>query len=93
MLIFLTTLLLGPRIAAIFWWLFDPNRWSSAFSSWIWGALGILLLPWTTLMFVIVAPLGHVTGWDWFWLMLAFFADIGSYTSSGYSGRQRMSYA
>jgi hypothetical protein len=90
MFLFLFTLLLGPRVAILFWWLFEPGRWSSAFSTWLWPFFGFLFLPWTTLMFVIVAPLGAVNGWDWFWLTLAFFADVSSYASNGYANRGHM---
>jgi hypothetical protein len=68
---------LGPRIAGPIWWIVQPVRWQSAFSDfltggnlwWIWPVLGIIFLPWTTIMYVIVAP-GGVEGWDWLWLGL-----------------------
>jgi hypothetical protein len=88
---FLTALLfLGPRFAGILWWIFDPTRWNLAFSSWIWPVLGLIFLPFTTIMFVIVAPGGNVVGWDWFWLGLAVIIDIGSYTGGGYGNRNRI---
>jgi hypothetical protein len=33
--------------------------------TWIWPLLGLIFLPWTTLMYVIVFP---VIGLDWLWL-------------------------
>ena len=91
---FLTLLLLGPRIFGIFWWIFQSTRWQIAFSDfpggslwWVWAAAGIMFLPWTTLMFVIVAP-GGVVGWDWLWIGLMLVGDIASYT--GGLGRQRV---
>lgn len=80
---FMTLLLLGPRIFGAFWWLFQPVRWQTAFNWagglwWIWPVLGIVFLPWTTLMYVIVAP-GGVVGWDWLWIGLMVVADIASY--------------
>ena len=56
---------LGPRMAGIIWWIVEPNRWvtdAGAFDSAIWPILGILFLPWATLMYVLVAP-GGVVGW------------------------------
>ena len=50
-----------------------------AFPTFIWPLLGFVFLPWTTLMYVAVAPLG-VTGLDWLWLGLALVVDIGSYS-------------
>ena len=83
-------LFLGPRIASIIWWIADPNRWVGvAFDSAIWPILGILFLPWTTLMYVLVAY-GGVTGFDWLFLALAFFGDIGAYAGGGYGNRGRV---
>ena len=90
---FLSLVLLGPRIVGALWWLFQPVRWQSAFGSWggnlwwIWPVLGIVFLPWTTLMYVIVAP-GGVVSWDWLWLGLMLIADISSY--AGGAGRKRI---
>ena len=89
---FLTLILLGPRIFNVFWWIFQPVRWQAAFSNWpafywIWPVLGIIFLPWTTLMFILVSP-GGVTGWDWFWIGLMLVGDIASY--GGGIGRKRV---
>ena len=90
MCLFFTLLLAGPRIGIILWWLFEPSRWEAAFDTFVWPLIGFIFLPWTTIMFVAVAPFGNVAGWDWFWLALAVVADISSYTSSGYGNRNRM---
>jgi len=90
MCVFFLMLLAGPRVAGVFWWIFAPGRWDAAFSSAIWPILGILIVPWTTLMFVSVAPFGNVEGWDWMWLGLGFFADLAMHASSGYSNRNRV---
>jgi hypothetical protein len=93
MCFFLTVLLLGPRVGILLWWLFEPNRWDAAFSSVFWPILGFIFLPWTTLMFVLVAPFGNVEEWDWFWLTMAFIADFVSWTSNAYTNRSRLGYA
>jgi hypothetical protein len=83
---------LGPRIASIIWWIANPTRWVSAagaFDSALWPILGILFLPWATLMYVLVAP-GGVVGWDWLWLGLAFVGDIGMYAGGGAGNRDRL---
>jgi len=51
--------------------------------------LGSIFLPWTTLMYVIVAPMG-VIGFDWLWLGLAFIADLASYGGGGWGNRDRL---
>jgi hypothetical protein len=86
--LFALLVVLGPRVAIIFWALVDPLRWELAFGTWIWPILGFLVLPWTTLMFVIVAP-GGVDGLDWLLLGLAVLGDIASY-GGGYSNRERI---
>ncbi len=83
MLMFLTTLFFGPRAAAVIWWLINPDRFSDAFSHWIIPVLGILILPWTTLTYVIVySSFNGVAGFEWLFLALGLFADISSYIGS-----------
>jgi len=89
---FLGLVLIGPRIMGAFWWLFQPVRWNLAFSDWpiiwwLWPVLGLIFLPWTTIMYIIVAP-GGVTGFDWVWLGLMLAADIVSY--GGGAGRRQI---
>ena len=89
MCLFLTLLFLGPRAAILFWWLIEPLRWSTAFDTFILPALGFLLAPWTTLMYVVVFP-GGVDGFDWLWMGLAVLADVASYAGGAYGGRGRV---
>jgi hypothetical protein len=88
MCLFLILLLFGPRSVIVIWWLLQPVRWDAAFGSFIVPFLGFLLLPWTTLMYVIVAP-GGLVGLDVLWMGLAVLADIASYTGGGVYGRRR----
>ncbi len=82
---------LGPRIAGIFWWLIQPLRWSVAFNgSWVWPVLGLIFLPWTTLMYVIVAPGGIVGIWEWGFLILMLVFDISSYVGGGFGNKDRI---
>lgn len=90
MIAFLATLLLGPRAVALIWWLIQPGRWGDAFGHWIIPALGILVLPWTTIIYVLVYSLGDgVNGpIDWLFIALGVFADLASYGGSGFSTRR-----
>ena len=88
MCLFLLLILLGPRSVIVIWWLVQPLRWDAAFDSFLLPFLGFLFLPWTTLMYVIVAP-GGVTGPDVLWMGLAVLADVASYAGGGVYGRQR----
>ena len=80
-----------PRLAVLFVWLFT-NRVTIAFHNTILlPLLGIIFLPFTTLMYVLVYnPVSGVYGWAWFWVILGFLLDLGSYSSSAYNNRNRM---
>src|SRR5262245_56253007 len=81
---------LGPRAAIALWWLFDPNRWSTVYGTFIFPALGFIFLPWTTLMYTAVWHLGGLQGWDWLWIGLAVLVDLASYGGSGYGNRNQI---
>ena len=81
-------LLLGPRFGILVWWLAEPGRWDSTFSSYVFPFLGVIFLPWSTLMFVVVAPMGRVNDADWILLAFAFFIDLLSYAKPWASGRR-----
>ncbi|MFC2030524.1 hypothetical protein ACFLWA_07350 [Chloroflexota bacterium] len=87
---FTALMLLGPRFAFLIYWLIAPLRVNLAFADfnfpWLVGILGLVLVPWTTLMYVIVFPLN---GWDWIWLGLALMADVASYVG-GVQHRRRV---
>jgi hypothetical protein len=59
------------------------------FSSFIWPLLGLIFLPWTTLIYVMVAP-GGLYWFDWIWLALALFFDLASYGGGAYGNRNRI---
>ena len=85
---FTILLFLGPCFAGIVWWLIQPARWNLAFDTFIIPILGIIFLPWTLLMYVIVAP-GGLTGLEWVFVGLMLFFDIGSYVGGGWGNRSR----
>ncbi len=82
---------LGPRFAIVFGWLLDPLRFQLAFKDH--GALLPLLafvfLPWTLLMYVIVAP-GGIDGFDWVWIGLAVAIDVMQWVGGGYGNRYQL---
>jgi hypothetical protein len=80
-----------PRLGVLFIWLARPQLFMESFGGfWLWPILGIIILPMTTLMYVIVwSPVG-IVGWDWFWLFLALMIDLGGIFSSGYANRERV---
>lgn len=86
---FTTLVLLGPRFAILIWWLFRPILFNAMFTTWIWPLLGLIFLPWTLLMYLIVGG-GGIIGFDWIWLGLALVADIASYAGGAYGNRDRI---
>jgi len=80
--------LIGPRFAIIVWWLADQTRWEVAFENFWVAFVGFLFLPWTTLSWVLVAP-GGVRGFDYVVIGFGILVDLVSYTSGGYTGRNR----
>lgn len=83
---------LGPRVADILWWLVQPARWEIVFRGWpitwwLWPLLGIIFVPWMTMMFVLVGVDG-LQGLDWLWVGLGLLADIAQY--AGGAGRRRL---
>ena len=69
----------GPRFVLALEWIFG-HRIQAAFSSWWWPLLGLIFLPWTTLMYVIVWSPGGVHGANWIAVAIGFMLDVLSYT-------------
>jgi hypothetical protein len=81
---------LFPRITDIIILIARPNQFMKAFNDkWWWAILGIIFLPFTTLMYVVILTwgVGGINGWDWFWLIMAVFLDISHYAHTGYNNR------
>jgi hypothetical protein len=80
---------LFPRLGSLLLWLARPMMFTAAFGgSWLWPVLGIIFLPFTTLMYVVLwAPVGVLTGWDWLWIGLAVVLDVMHYTQTFYNNR------
>lgn len=74
--------MISPRLALFLVWLFS-SRVDIAFDSNFVPFIGWLFLPWTTLMYTVAyAPFGGVSGLGWFFVGIAFVADLASYGSS-----------
>ena len=80
----------APRFALFFWWLVDTRHVNDAFGNFLVAILGFLFLPWTTLMWVIVYP-GGISFWNWIFLGIAFFVDMGTYFGGGRESKRRYS--
>ncbi|HKF36190.1 MAG TPA: hypothetical protein VKB35_04760 [Ktedonobacteraceae bacterium] len=80
-----------PRLALLFVWLFTPLVNRAFHFTFIWPLLGLIFLPFTTLMYVFAyIPGVGLHGWGWFVVALGLLLDISSYGSSAYSNRNRI---
>ena len=79
-----------PRLGTLFIWIARPVMFSNAFGgSWLWPILGIIFLPFTTLMYIILwSPGIGLTGWDWLWLVLAVVLDVTHWSQMVYNNRK-----
>ena len=86
---FATLVFLGPRFGFLVYWLIAPIRVNAAFQGFnfpfLVSLLGLIFVPWTTLMYVSIFPLN---GYDWIWLGFGIMADVG--WIGGYAHRQRV---
>lgn len=79
--LFLAAFGLGPRFALLLWWIFG-DRVGAAFDSWVWPLLGLLLLPWTTLCYLLMwTAVGGVSGLEWLFVGFGVLLDVASYSS------------
>src|SRR2546429_9525031 len=79
-----------PRLALLIVWLFTPlvNR---AFDTFIIPLLGIVFLPFTTLLYVFLYITGFgLTGWGCFWVVIGVFPSLGVDGGSAAAIRWRM---
>jgi hypothetical protein len=81
----------APRLVFLIIWIARPTYVDAVFDTFILPLLGLIFLPFTTLMWVLLdAPPTGMHGWDWLWIIIAVALDLGHY-GSAYSQRSAMS--
>ncbi len=67
----------APRVVLVLAWIFS-DRWHLVWQGdWIMPLLGIVFLPYTTIMYLLTWTLtGGIEGWDWMWIIIGLFLDI-----------------
>ena len=81
---------LFPRLALLIIWIARPALVGAAFSGWIVPLLGIIFLPFATLIYVILYTPGFgLTVWGWFWVILAGLFDI-AHLAAGVARRREL---
>jgi len=81
-----------PRLGVLFIWLARPAYFNSVFGgSWILPLLGVIFLPFTTLMTVLLwSPGLGLYGFDWFWIAMSVMVDVMHYSSVAYQNKDRL---
>jgi hypothetical protein len=68
---------LFPRLALFIVCVARPALVAAAFNTWLVPLLGIIFLPFATLMYVILYTPGFgLAPWEWFWVVLAGVFDL-----------------
>ena len=81
---------LFPRLALLILWVARPALVDAAFNTFLLPLLGIIFLPFTTLIYVIVyIPGVGLTGLGLFWVILALLLDIG-HLGASYTQRNQV---
>ena len=79
-----------PRLALFIVWVARPALVGAAFGTWIVPLLGIIFLPFATLIYVILYTPGlGLTGWEWFWVILAALFDV-AHLAAGIARRREL---
>jgi len=79
------------RIMLLCYWIARPATMNATFNTFILPCLGFLILPFTTLMYVLLwSPGVGIQGLDWLWLAIAVLLDVASIGSAGYANRDRL---
>lgn len=90
----------APRVALLLWWFMDPLRIEATFSSWSasvggfivpqwgWPLLGLFVLPWTTVAYILVFP-GGIGPIGWAVVVFGLLLDLSAHGGSGRAYRKR----
>jgi len=82
-----------PRLGLFIIWVARPALVNAAFDTWILPFLGIIFLPFATLIYVVLYTPGvGLSGWEWFWVVLAAVLDVTHWAASATQRRQIPGY-
>jgi hypothetical protein len=82
----------APRVMLVLAWIFS-ERWP-----FVWGGdflvplLGIIFLPYTTIMYMLVWKPTGIDGWDWLWIILGVILDVTQWIQSAERRKQVPGY-
>ncbi|HET6791809.1 MAG TPA: hypothetical protein VFI35_09530 [Actinomycetota bacterium] len=73
----------APRLLFLIIWIARPGYVDAVFDTFVLPLLGLLFLPFATLMWVLLdAPPAGVEGFDWFWIGFAILMDLSHYVGA-----------
>jgi hypothetical protein len=73
-----------PRFALFLVWIVRPGRVDAAFDTFVLPLIGIVFLPFATLMYVLFYTPGvGLSGWEWFWVAVCALFDV-AHVGTGY---------
>lgn len=72
----------APRLLFVFIWIARPGLVDNAFNTFILPLVGLVFLPFTTLMWLLLGGTGRMDGFDWVWIGLAVVLDLGHYANT-----------
>ena len=82
----------APRAVLILAWIFS-DRWAIVWQGdFLWPLLGIVFLPFTTVMYMLAWKPTGIQGWDWLWILLGLFLDFTSYAQSAANRKNAPGY-
>lgn len=83
----------APRIGLGLVWIFT-NLVDRAFSTFVVPLIGLIFLPYATLFYVLSwSPVGGVTGWGWFFVIVGVLFDVSHWGGGSWAGRRRYAEA
>jgi hypothetical protein len=78
----------APRLLFLIIWIARPAYVDAVFDTFILPLLGLIFLPFTTLLWVLLDGRGGIGGFDIFWIVLAVLMDLSHYLGAyGQRGR------
>ena len=71
----------APRLLFVIIWIARPAYVDAVFDTFILPLLGLIFLPFTTLLWVLLKP-GGIEGFDIVWIILAVLMDLSHYVGA-----------
>jgi hypothetical protein len=80
----------APRLVFLIIWIARPTYVDAVFDTFILPLLGLIFLPFTTLMWLILdSPPVGMHGFDWVWIVIAVVIDLSN-AAGAYTQRDQM---